>query len=76
MVEFTTSSGSAQFYTFATDVPMTVQGDPRLNDSNNIPATGPSMSISGGTYESQIIVPIQFKGTGTLLNCNVYGLKR
>ena len=78
MVKFTSEAewGSAQLYPFARGVPMGVQGDPRLGDTNNVPATGPVMTISGGTYESQIIVPIQFKGTGSLTNCTVFGLKR
>ena len=78
MVSFPTTgaTGGAQLYPFARGVPMGVQGDPRLGDTNNVPATGPVMIISGGTYESQIIVPIQFKGTGNLWNCTVFGLKR
>jgi len=76
LIEFTASDASAQLYTFDKNIHFNVKGNPDLGKSSYTPATGPTVTIRGGTYESQYILPVQVKGTGTQTNCVVYGMKR
>ena len=73
---------TAEIITYAHGTIMNHKGSPRVqgpsvstSNPEFIAATGDTITFYGRTGDTHLIIPIQAKSVGALVNCNVFGLR-